>query len=128
MRSLPRGVEMYYFPVATYKHTGLTLKNLVNLVGEHWEASKLDCTSATANGITLVANDGENLIQDLALQSSGASTGTAFIQSVDGGSGATTRRVRFTRVNGAHFKKFVNLQNILQCNFTSCYFTGPGKS
>lgn len=66
------------FTQGTYKHTGLTVPANVKLQGAGFKATVLDCTSTTANGITLGTAARFVSILDMTLGSSGASTGWAI--------------------------------------------------
>lgn len=72
------GGGVIYFLAGTYKYTNLNVPSNITLKGSGYQVTILDCTSVTANGITLANGARFVNIEDMTLHSSGASTGWAI--------------------------------------------------
>ncbi len=112
-----------YFPPGTYKHTGLTVPSNITLQGSGYLVTILDCTSTTANGITLDGSARQVSIFDMKLHSSGASTGWAI-----SGTGGVVGEFTIDRYMITGFKNGIDIWQATNSTIGQGRLTGQGRT
>lgn len=117
------GGGIVFFPGGTYKHTGLTVPTKITLQGSGYITTILDCTSDTANGITLDASARHVSIFDMKLHSSGASTGWAI-----SGTGGVVGEFTIDRYMISGFKNGIDIWEAINSTIGQGRIQGQGRT
>lgn len=117
------GGGVVFLPAGTYKHTGLKVPTKIILQGTGYETTVLDCTSGTANGITLDGNARLVSIFDINLHSSGASTGWAI-----SGTGGVIGEFCIDRYRIRGFKNGIDIWEGINSKIGQGRIVGQGKT